>query len=115
MNELEGSQQLVKLRKEITSALKHSLTLPHDKNAGELERELKKLKKKADSLKALDSPDASQFSALVKEFQEIVDRICAKLEEDKDRVRKILEIQIEALNAGKLSGKEQHELFDKQA
>jgi len=50
MQELEGSQQLVKLRKEIASALKHSLTRSHDKNACQLESDLRELQEKADSL-----------------------------------------------------------------
>ena len=50
MQELEGSQQLVKLRKEIASALKHSLTRSHDKNACQLESDLRELQDKADSL-----------------------------------------------------------------
>ena len=44
MQQLEGSQQLYLLRKEISTNLKNSLTLPNDKNAGKVEHLLEELR-----------------------------------------------------------------------
>jgi len=44
MQQLEGSQQLYLLRKEISTSLKNSLTLPNDENAGKVEHLLEELR-----------------------------------------------------------------------
>lgn len=49
---------------------------------------------------------------MAKELESSVGRITQTLNKDKARIRKILDLQIEALTAGKLNEKTQHDLFE---
>lgn len=112
------------MRKEIATAVKESLTRPHDKNCSIVDQEMSLLNKKCDDfctfvltfgVTPATKEQISQLHAMAKELESSVNRITQALNKDKTRIRKILDLQIEALTAGKLNDNTVHDLFDNQA
>jgi hypothetical protein len=115
--EHDGSDALAKLRKEITDALVESLTYPTDELANEVDKALKLLKEESDLLakELIAIPDEQALTQKAGTLQKIARRIVAMIEKDKVRLRKILQLQADALNYGMLRNKDLHTTFESQA